>query len=94
MDAIIFYETSHTIDRSRYVITGVQVSSVDPSWAKFTIDPTPADRSTFQPGYGIVHLKGDTWKVIGFGSAEVGCPPGPSVPAGVLASLGLSCPSS
>jgi hypothetical protein len=92
--AIVDYQTAQHVPRGTYVVTGVKLASVDPSWAKFSVGPTPADRATFQGGYGIAHMSGSDWSVVGFGSAEVGCPPGPSVPSDVLNSLGLSCPSS
>jgi hypothetical protein len=49
-----------------------------------------------QGGYGFVHSSAGAWSVVGFGSAEVGCPPGtaqtPVVPTPVQTGFGLTCP--
>jgi hypothetical protein len=80
------------------VITGSSVSSVDPSYVLFHIGPAPGYESTVQGGYGFAHQVGASWTVIGFGSSEVGCPPGAAgnqvVPTNVLTGFGLSCPPS
>jgi hypothetical protein len=80
------------------MITGSTVSSVDPSYVLFHIGPAAGYENTVQGGYGFVHGAGSSWTVIGFGSSEVGCPPGAAgnqvVPANVLTGFGLSCPPS
>ena len=92
------YESAQGIQPSQFVINGITVSSVDPTWAKFSIGPTAADQASFQGGYGFVHQSGGVWTVTGFGTAEVGCPPAAAgnvvVPAAVLAGFNLSCPPS
>jgi len=100
--AVVAFQRSEGIAPSRYVISGINVSTVDPTWAKFSIGPSSTDRASFQGGYGFVHLGAGVWRVVGFGSAEVGCPltgsttPAAatyvSVPAAVLAAFGLPCP--
>jgi|GEM_PF-3539717 len=100
--AVVTYQSSQGVARSRYLITGISVSTVDPNWARFAVGPTAADRASFQAGYGFVHLASGVWRVSGFGSAEVGCPltglttPAAAtyvpVPAAVLAAFGLPCP--
>ena len=89
---IISYETQMGVGQSLYRIEAVTFSPLDPSWARFGIGPATTGEQ-FQGGYGIAHLQGSTWSVVAFGTAEVGCGPGPgTVPANVLSSLGASCP--
>jgi len=100
--AVVAFQNSQGIALSHYVITAINVSTVDPTWAKFSIGPSSTDRASFQGGYGFVHLRAGGWRVVGFGSAEVGCPLTGSttpaaatyvtVPAAVLAAFGLGCP--
>lgn len=96
--AINAYETTNGPKAGTWVITGSSVSSVDPSYVLFHIGPAPGYENTVQGGYGFVHQSGGTWTVIGFGSSEVGCPPGAAgnqvVPTNVLTGFGLSCPPS
>lgn len=96
--AINAYEAANGPKSGTWVITGSSVSSVDPSYVLFHIGPAPGYENTVQGGYGFVHQSGGTWTVIGFGSSEVGCPPGASgnqvVPTNVLTGFGLSCPPS
>lgn len=77
-------------------ITALQTSSVDPSYLLFNIGPAPGH--DIQDGYGFAHETSGTWVVVGFGSAEVGCPPGASdnavIPKAVLSGFRLSCPTS
>jgi len=92
--AVTDYESAHGLNASQYTVGRLEVSGVDSSWALFTILPA-GGQATLQGGYGFAHLNGATWSVVGFGSAEVGCPPGASgnklVPAPVLAGFHLSC---
>lgn len=96
--AINAYETTNGPKAGTWVITGSTVSSVDPSYVLFHIGPAAGDENTVQGGYGFVHQTGGSWTVIGFGSSEVGCPPGATgnqvVPTNVLTGFGLSCPPS
>jgi hypothetical protein len=92
--AVIAFETSQGVPRSSYQVNSVVVSTVDASWAKFTIGPTAATATTFQGGYGYLHQTAGTWAVTGFGTAEVGCSTGATaVPAAVLAGFGTACPT-
>ena len=96
--AINAYETANGPPVGTWQITATQVSSVDPSYILFRIGPAPGYQDTVQGGYGFVHNQSGTWTVIGFGSAQVGCPPGgaqtPVVPTAVLTGFGLACPPS
>jgi peptidoglycan hydrolase-like protein with peptidoglycan-binding domain len=92
------YERTNGPAAGTWQITSTQVSSVDPSYVLFRIGPTAGHQDTVQGGYGFVHNQSGTWTVIGFGSAQVGCPPGsaqaPVVPTAVLTGFGLACPPS
>jgi hypothetical protein len=96
--AINAYETTNGPATGTWQITSTQVSTVDPSYILFRIGATPGHQDSVQGGYGFVRNKSGTWSVIGFGSAEVGCPPGstqtPVVPSAVLGGFGLACPPS
>ncbi|MGH9093426.1 MAG: hypothetical protein ACRDZR_18895 [Acidimicrobiales bacterium] len=92
--AVAAFQASQGVGASTYEITGTAVSGVDPTWARFSVGPTPASQDTFQGGYGFLHQAGGTWTVVGFGSAEVGCSPqSGGVPPAVLAGFGDSCPT-
>ncbi len=95
--AVNSYEVSHGPAAGTWQITSAQASTVDPTYVLFRIGPAPGHENDVQGGYGFVHNQGGTWTVIGFGSSEVGCPPGSSgnviVPTAVLAGFGVSCPS-
>jgi len=99
------YQSSQGIATSQYRIAGIQISTVDPSWAKFEVGPLPSDVTTFQGGYGFVHRSAGEWRVVtGLGTAEVGCPltgattPAAAtyvaVPPNVLSAFGFACPPS
>jgi hypothetical protein len=94
--AITSYESTNGPAAGTWVMSSSQVSSVDPTYVLFRIGPAPGHEDNVQAGYGIAHSSGGTWSVIGFGSAQVGCPPGgpqtPVVPAAVLSGFGLTCP--
>ncbi len=94
--AINTYQATNGPPAGTWIVTSSAVSSVDPTYVLFRIGPAPGHQNAVQGGYGFVHSSGDAWSVIGFGSAEVGCPPGtaqaPAVPAPVLAGFGISCP--
>jgi peptidoglycan hydrolase-like protein with peptidoglycan-binding domain len=96
--AITAYEAANGPKAGTWMVTSTAASTVDPSYVLFHIGPAPGYESTVQGGYGFVHGSGDTWMVIGFGSSEVGCPPGATgnqvVPTNVLTGFGLSCPPS
>jgi peptidoglycan hydrolase-like protein with peptidoglycan-binding domain len=94
--AIKAYETVHGPTAGTWAITSSELSSVNPNYVLFRIGPASNSDVNVQPGYGIVYLSGGTWAVIGFGSAEVGCPgtsQTPVVPAPVLSGFGLTCPT-
>jgi hypothetical protein len=101
--AVGHYETEQGLASDKYKITSVHLSDIDTDWAMFAIGPVASDRSTLQSGYGFVHRSGGAWRVVGFGSALVGCPLTPpttpdavtyvTVPPAVLAGFGLNCPS-
>ncbi len=95
--AVVAYETANGPATSTWQITSTQVSSVDPSYVLFRIGPAPGHENDVQGGYGFVHNEAGAWTVIGFGSSEVGCPPGtaqtPVVPTPVLTGFGLTCPT-
>jgi len=100
--AIVTYSTAAGIEQGNYEITDIDVSSVDPTWAQFSIGPISTDQATFQGGYGFVHLDASGWRVTGIGTADVGCPLTPPtnasavtyvmVPPAVLSGFGKSCP--
>jgi hypothetical protein len=94
--AITSYETTNGPAAGTWVIASTQVSTVDPSYVLFHIGPAPGHGDSVQGGYGFAHSSGGTWSVIGFGSAQVGCPPGgpqsPVIPTAVLSGFGLTCP--
>jgi hypothetical protein len=96
---VVAFQTSQGVAQSKYQIGGIAVSTVQSTWAKFSVAPAATDKGTFQGGYGFLHLSNGTWSVVGFGSAQVGCPPGAAgnmvVPTAVLNGFGLggSCPS-
>lgn len=96
--AISSYQAANGPPAGTWVLSSSQVSTVDPTYVLFHIGPAPGHETTVQGGYGFAHSVGGTWSVIGFGSAEVGCPPGsaqtPIVPAAVLSGFGLPCPPS
>jgi peptidoglycan hydrolase-like protein with peptidoglycan-binding domain len=94
--AITAYETAHGPTAGTWAITSSALSSVNPNYVLFRIGPASNTDVDVQPGYGIVYLSGRTWTVIGFGSAEVGCPgtsQTPVVPTPVLSGFGLTCPT-
>ena len=94
--AITSYENTNGPAAGTWVMTSSQLSTVDPTYVLFHIGPAPGHEETVQGGYGFAHGSGSTWSVIGFGSAQVGCPPAgpqsPVVPTAVLSGFGLTCP--
>jgi hypothetical protein len=94
--AITAYQTSQGLQASQYTITHIEVSAVDSSWALFSVIPT-ANEVNFQGGYGFVHEVNGNWSVVGFGSSNVGCPPGAKgnkvLPANILNGFHLGCSS-
>jgi peptidoglycan hydrolase-like protein with peptidoglycan-binding domain len=95
--AITAYEAANGPTPGTWVIAGSHQSSLNPSYVFFRIGPAPGHQNSVQGGYGFVLDTGGSWNVIGFGSSEVGCPPGgpkdPVIPGDVLAEFGVSCPS-
>jgi len=93
--AVTAYESTVGVKTDQYKIGRLEVSGVDPSWALFSVLST-STADTFQGGYGFAHMTGGNWSVVGFGTADVGCPPASGnhlVPAKVLAGFFLSCPT-
>ncbi len=87
------YAREQGLNPSTFTV-GVQLSTVNPDWARFTEVATPANVETFQNIYGFAQQQNDGWHVIAFGSAQVGCPGGPPstvVPSDVLAEFGEYC---
>ena len=97
ISAIDAFEGKYGPASGTWKIAQVQRSTVDPDYVMFKIAPTTGSRSTVQNGYGFVHGQDAAWTVIGFGTFDVGCPPGgpttPVVPTAVLNGFGVSCSS-
>jgi len=94
--AVVAYQTSQGVASSIYKITKLTVSTVEPTWAIFSVGPATTAKATFQGGYGFLHLVNGAWSVTAFGSAEVGCPgsaPADQVPTAVLSGFGAACPT-
>lgn len=95
--AIDAYETAHGPAAGTWVVASSALSTADPTYVFFKIGPAAGHENTVQGGYGFVHNAGGSWSVTGFGTSEVGCPPGATgnqlVPATVLAEFGVSCPT-
>lgn len=92
--AVTAYESQQGLPASHYQVTNVVVSSVDPTWARFDVQATPAYRGSFQDFYGVARRSGGRWTVLVVGTAEVGCPPGSNVvPVPVRPSLSIVCPT-
>jgi hypothetical protein len=94
--AIDRYETENGPGAGKWVIASSQVAKVNPKYVFFTIGPAKGFENSVQGGYGFALDSGALWKVIGFGSAMVGCPTSGShdtvVPAAVLKEFGFACP--
>lgn len=90
--AVVAYQNAHRVPRVEYLVSAIHVAPGSRDWASFSIASAPGYQNTVQGGYGIAHRGSRGWRVVGVGNAEVGCPPGPTVPSRVLAKLGLSCP--
>lgn len=95
--AITSWETANGPGAGTWQITSAQTSSVNPAYVLFHIGPAAGYENTVQGGYGFALDQGGQWSVVGFGSADVGCPgPGvhaPTVPTAVLSGFGLGCPT-
>jgi hypothetical protein len=95
--AINAYEAANGPAAGTWVLASSSLSTVDPTYVYFRIGPAAGHENTVQGGYGFAHSSGGSWSVIGFGSADVGCPPGAAgnqvVPTNVLAEFGMSCPA-
>jgi hypothetical protein len=98
LTAITAWETANGPAAGTWRISSAQVSTVEPSYVLFHVGPAAGYESRVQGGYGFAQESAGTWQVIGFGSAEVGCPGGggsaPVVPVPVLIGFGLGCPPS
>jgi hypothetical protein len=94
--AINRYETKNGPGAGKWVVASSHVSKVNPKYVFFTIGPAKGFEDSVQGGYGFAHDSGASWKVVGFGSAMVGCPTSGShtavVPSAVLAEFGFGCP--
>jgi hypothetical protein len=95
INAIQTYETKHGPALGTWLLTYVQDSKVDNKFVLYKIGPAAPKDTNVQAGYGFVHELGTTWGVVGFGTDQVGCPPGvpgnATIPPTVLSSFGLSC---
>jgi hypothetical protein len=96
--AINHYETQNGPGVGKWVIQSSQVSKVNPTYVFFRIGPAKGFEDSVQGGYGFALDSGSSWRVVGFGSALVGCPVSGShtavVPSAVLTEFGFGCPSS
>jgi hypothetical protein len=92
--AIVRYEAINGPPPGSWRFAALVVSAVDPTFVIFLFGPRPG--LELQGAYGFAREQNGTWRVIGLGSAGVGCPPGAPgnevVPAAVLSGFGLSCP--
>jgi hypothetical protein len=97
LTAINSYETQNGPGVGKWVIASAQVSKVNPMYVFFRIGPAKGFEDSVQGGYGFALDSGNSWSVIGFGSALVGCPESGSdaavVPPAVLTEFGFGCPS-
>ena len=95
--AINRYETQNGPGVGKWDVASSQVSKINPKYVFFRIGPTKGFEDSVQGGYGFALNSGASWKVIGFGSAMVGCATSGShaavVPSAVLAEFGFGCPS-
>jgi hypothetical protein len=91
--AISTYEqTTGGLRPGSYQIVRASISSVDHTYAFFSIGPVPGGQS-IQGGHGFARNDAGNWTVIDFGTAGVGCSSGSKrVPDAVLAEFALSCP--
>jgi hypothetical protein len=89
--AVVAFENRQGLPSTHYVVRGVTLSTTDPTWAKFEVDPAAGYQGTVQNGYGIAHDTGG-WTVTGIGSSGVGCGGRHPLPEATLNDLGLTCP--
>ncbi len=66
-------------------IDQIQVASTDPTWAYASISTAAAGTADV-----LLRRTGGTWRVVGLGTAEVGCGDGP--PPATMSEFGLTCP--
>lgn len=67
-------------------VVNERISIKDPTWIIYSAIPY---LPVTDPGYGFAQKVGNSWKIVDFGTATVGCK---IVPNQVLAEFGLSCP--
>jgi hypothetical protein len=89
--AVMAFENRLGLPSTHYVVRGVTLSTTDPTWAKFEVDPAAGYQGSVQKAYGIAHDAGG-WTVTGIGSSEVGCGGRHPLPEATLDDLGLTCP--
>jgi hypothetical protein len=77
------------IRQGRFHLHGARVSTRGP-WAKATVVPAGSLKRRLDPALAIFHRRGAGWRVVGVGTAEVGCEH-PRLPGKVRRDLGLSC---
>ncbi len=88
--AAVAYQTRQGVAPDSYVVSVVAISTVEATYALFRVSAArPGEQ--FQGGYGIAQERAGSWKVVAFGTAAVGCAPGPAVPSRVLTGFGLAC---
>lgn len=78
-----------------YRITSAKISTVSPSWAWATQNPTRAGRGKFQPAFFLLVQPAGlrTWTVVDLGTSEVGCGIAPnSVLSDLMGISGDPCP--
>ncbi|CUU58186.1 hypothetical protein Ga0074812_11795 [Parafrankia irregularis] len=86
VDAITAAVKSEPTVARDVVVQNIRISSIDSTWAY---------AGAYSPSAGgaqaVLHRTGDAWRLVSYGSAEVGC--GEGVPAAVMTEFGLDCPS-
>jgi hypothetical protein len=60
------------IRQGRFHLHGARVSTRGP-WAKATVVPAGSLKRRLDPALAIFHRRGAGWRVVGVGTAEVGC---------------------
>ena len=94
--AVTAFVSKHGPPLGTWTITGMQVSRVDPTYLLFRVSPAQGHEADVQGGYGFAHNVNGKWTVTGYGTSEVGCPPGAPdntpVPAPVIVGFSLTCP--
>jgi hypothetical protein len=89
-DAVREVMQGRDVSPSFFVVRNLLQASVDPSWARFNVAPTPGNESRVDYEIGVAHFDDARWDVVTLGMADAGCTA--DVPPPVQASLQLGCP--